>query len=155
MIFLCNFIRLVELLSSVVSGHYDCRLLYFIIHLAHLFLFPQLRVSLHIIPVITRECVMCVCVVVGQPRKRCQFLARAPFYDHLAFNAFYVLYFLAIAVGASFIDFILVRKARVLRLNRVALRGGYTHTHTYMLVSVCVWAIAIAPVDVVVCCYCL
>lgn len=49
--FVCNFICLVV---ECLSVHYDCRSLYFIIHLAHLFLFR------HIIP----ACV-CVCVCVG------------------------------------------------------------------------------------------
>lgn len=50
--FVCNFIWLVV---ECLSVHYDCRSLYFIIHLAHLFLFR------HIIPAF-----VCVCVCVGQ-----------------------------------------------------------------------------------------
>lgn len=147
------------LFGQCLSGHYACRSLYFIIHLAHLFLFRTLSLPL----------CMCVC---WSARKRCQFLAVFAFMScsALVFNAFYLLYFLAIRLWT----FVLVRAARVSAsptltrsvLSRVALRGWgeQTRAEIHMCVCVCVrrgncncvsCAVRFAVVSAVCCCYCL
>lgn len=98
--FVCNFIWLVV---ECLSVHYDCRSLYFIIHLAHLFLFR------HIIPA-------CVCVFVLVTPKTLPISSSVCFFFMsccLAFNAFYLLYFLAIRLWT----FVLVRNCACLSIS--------------------------------------